>query len=320
MGYISASMKAHSLATDPAGAAPHGYASAAYAEALAEFGTVLKLQRSGGHLLARTIPGANDDDAMGCYPLFACRDWSQLPTDIAGLAERAVSVSLVTDPFAAVSPPQLQATFPDVCFPYKEHYVTDLSLSLETLIDPHHRRNIRKANACMEVAIAPPSETLLQEWRGLYDNLIERHGIIGIAQFSPHSFRHQFAVPGFTAFVATDASKVLGMTLWFVQGDVAYYHLGAYSDEGYQRGASFAIFNMALSHFQSSGVGWAALGAGAGVNAADSGLTRFKKGWSTGTRTAFFCGRILQPVAYESLCVGARNSTTYFPVYRRPAA
>lgn len=320
MGYISASMKTHSLAPDPAGAAPHGYASAAYAEALAEFGTVLDLPHSGGHLLARTIPGANDDDAMGCYPLFVCRDWSQLPADIEGLADRVVSVALVTDPFAAVSLPQLQATFPDVCFPYKEHYVTDLSLPLETSIDPHHRRNIRKANACMEVEVAPPSETLLKEWQRLYDNLIDRHGIVGIAQFSPHSFRQQFAVPGFTAFVATDASNILGMTLWYVQGDVAYYHLGAYSDEGYQRGASFTIFNTALSHLQSSGVGWAALGAGAGVDAADSGLTRFKKGWSTGTRTAYFCGGILQPEAYEILSVGARNNTTYFPVYRRPAA
>jgi lipid II:glycine glycyltransferase (peptidoglycan interpeptide bridge formation enzyme) len=257
---------------------------------------------------------------MGCYPLFACRDWSQLPADIEGLADRVVSVALVTDPFAAVSLPQLQATFPDVCFPYKEHYVTDLSLSLETSIDPHHRRNIRKAVTCMEVEIAPPSEALLEEWQRLYDNLIERHGIVGIARFSPQSFRRQFAVPGFTAFVATDASKILGMTLWYVQGDVAYYHLGAYSDEGYQRGASFAIFNTALSHLKSSGVSWAALGAGAGVNAGDSGLTRFKRGWSTGTQTAFFCGRILQPEAYESLSVNACDSSTYFPVYRRPAA
>lgn len=313
-------MKTHSLATDPTSVAPRGYASAAYAQALAEFGAILELPRSGGHLLARAIPGSNHDDAMGCYPLFACRDWSKLPQDIEGLADRVVSASLVTDPFAAVTLPQLQAAFPDVCLPYKEHYITDLSLSLETSIDPHHRRNIRKANACMEVEIAPPSEMLLKEWQRLYDNLIERHGVVGIAQFSPSSFRRQFAVPGFTAFVATDASKILGMTLWYVQGDVAYYHLAAYSDEGYQRRASFAIFNSALSHLKSSGVSWAALGAGAGVNAADSGLTRFKKGWSTGTRTVFFCGRILQPVAYESLRVSACDSSAYFPVYRRTAA
>ena len=313
-------MKASSLTAETIKtAASGGYASNAYAEALAEFGTVLELPRSGGRLLARKIPGAAVNDAMGCYPLFACRDWSQLPIDIEALAERVVCVSLVTDPFAPMSLAQLQSSFTDVCFPYKEHYVTDLSLSLDALIDSHHRRNIRKAASNMDVAIACPSETLLHEWQRLYDNLIDRHGIVGIARFSPQSFQRQFSVPGCTAFVATDASTILGMTLWYVQDEVAYYHLGAYSDEGYMRRASFAIFNTALAHFQSVGIRWAALGAGAGVNAADSGLTRFKKGWSTGTRTAFFCGRVLQPEAYEGLSAGARDGSAYFPLYRRPA-
>jgi hypothetical protein len=292
-----------------------GYESREYAEALEEFGVLLELPRSGGTVLVRAIYGSTAQDAMGCYPLFACRDWNQVSADIENLTDRLVSFSCVTDPFADTTPAQLQAAFPDVCFAYKEHFVSDLSLPLSETVDSHHRRNIRKATARMEVFPAAPSSDLLQQWQALYDNLIARHGIIGIARFSSQSFARQFTVPGFTAFAATDGENILGMTLWYESNGVAYYHLGAYSDLGYELGASFAIFSAVLSHFQSSGVRWAALGAGAGTKAVDSGLSRFKKGWSTGTRTAYFCGRILQPAVYESLS-GASSAVDFFPFYR----
>jgi hypothetical protein len=297
-----------------------GYESQEYAEALGEFGVPLELPRSGGTVLLRAIPGSTAQDAMGCYPLFACRDWSQVSADLENLTDRLVSVACVTDPFADTTPAQLQATFPDVCLAYKEHLVSDLSLPLSKMIDSHHRRNIRKATARMEVFPAAPSSDLLQQWQTLYDNLIARHGIVGIARFSPQSFARQFTVPGFTAFAATDGENILGMTLWYESDGVAYYHLGAYSDLGYELGASFAIFSVALSHFQSSGVRWAALGAGAGAKAVNSGLTRFKKGWSTGTRTAYFCGRVLQPAVYQALAASSANSSDFFPAYRRPVA
>jgi hypothetical protein len=92
--------------------------------------------------------------------------------------------------------------------------------------------------------------------------------------------------------------------------------LAAYSDHGYELGASFALFWSALSHFREIGIHWAALGAGAGLQSAESGLTRFKSGWSTHTRPVYFCGRILQPVAYAKLAAGAAASTGYFPAYR----
>jgi hypothetical protein len=36
---------------------------------------------------------------MGCYPLFACQEWSQLNADLEGVAGELVSLALVTDPF-----------------------------------------------------------------------------------------------------------------------------------------------------------------------------------------------------------------------------
>ena len=76
-----------------------GYLHADYARSLAEFGTPRELPRSGGWILERKIPGFNAYDAMGCYPLFCCKDWSRLQGDIAELQSELVSLSLVPDPF-----------------------------------------------------------------------------------------------------------------------------------------------------------------------------------------------------------------------------
>jgi hypothetical protein len=62
-----------------------GYMHPGHAESLAEFGTPRGLPCSGGWLLERAIPGFGSHDAMGCYPLFACRDWAALPTDLKNL-------------------------------------------------------------------------------------------------------------------------------------------------------------------------------------------------------------------------------------------
>ena len=227
-----------------------------------------------------------------------------------------MSVSLVTNPFADVSVSQLQATFPDVCYEYKQHFVTDLSLPLESIVQGNHRRNVRKALSAVDVYRSTAVDELLPHWQVLYDNLIERHEIGGIAKFSPTSLERQMRVPGFMAFAALDGDDTCGMTLWYVQGDVAYYHLGAYSDRGYELGVSFALFWNALTYFTGAGVRWAALGAGAGVKASESGLTRFKQGWATHTRPAYFCGRILQYAVYAKLAAATPSATGFFPGYR----
>jgi hypothetical protein len=293
-----------------------GYAHPQYAQSLAEFGTVRELPGSGGWLLERPVPLGKEIDGMGCYPLFCCRDWSAVGDDLDRLADRLVCVWLVTDPFAEIAWPQLKATFPDVCYEYKQHLVTDLSQPLEKTVSSHHRRNARKALANVRVCQSSPDDVLLSQWLPLYDNLLRRHAIEGIARFSPTAFARQMSVPGLTAFSARDGDETCGINLWYLRGDVAYYHLGAYSKQGYDCGASFALFWTALSHFAERGIRWAALGAGAGVNAAETGLTRFKRGWSTGTRPVFFCGRIMQPAAYQHLASGVPYGTTFFPAYR----
>lgn len=255
---------------------------------------------------------------MGCYPIFTCEDWSGLDEDFNLLANRLVSLSLVTDPFGHYTHQELIRTFRDVAKPYKQHFVVDLKQPPAAFVASHHQRNARKALQSVRVEICKDPIRLLDEWCSLYDNLIERHDIKGIAKFSHTSFAGQLRVPGMIAFRAIVGEKTIGMVLWIVQNNIGYYHLGAYDPEGYKKNASFALFWTLLDYFKDSGLDWLSLGAGAGAQEnKDDGLTRFKRGWATGTRTTFFCGRILDTDKYqESLMIHKIKSADYFPAYR----
>jgi hypothetical protein len=69
-----------------------GYAHPAYATSLAEFGRPHELIQSSGWILERAVPGTDVRDAMGCYPIFACRDWSLMK--IIGAPNKAGSVRI----------------------------------------------------------------------------------------------------------------------------------------------------------------------------------------------------------------------------------
>lgn len=296
----------------------NGYSHPAYAASLAEFGRPRALPRSGGWLLERTITDTPYRDAMGCYPLFACSDWSKLDLDLEELRGELVSVAIVADPFGEHDPEHLRKCFPTLVTPFKEHLVTDLSRSPESFVATQHRRKARKALEQLDVQHCEDATLSLDDWIELYANLIRRHGIRGLTAFSAESFKAQLAVPGISMFRATDGDESVGITLWYTDRDVAYYHLGAYSERGYESGASFALFWRALEYFSSQGLKWLNLGAGAGVSGSNDGLTRFKRGWSTGTRTAYFCGRVFDQSKYDE-AVSARNitATDYFPAYRK---
>jgi len=294
-----------------------GYASAEYVASLAQFGTPLALPASGGWLLARELPGGKGRDLAGCYPLACCRDWTRLAADLASLPGNLVSVALVADPAARLSPELLKATFPDVCYHYKDHYFADLSQPLTRVASAHHQRNARQAGRSVQVGCVARPQEYLPVWNDLYSQLVQRHGITGIAAFSRHSFAGLMQVPGLRAFTASSGDQIVGMLLWLVSGQIAYYHLAAYSEAGYSLKASFALFWQSLEALAAEGIGWAALGSGAGTHSASAGLTRFKAGWATETRPAWFCGRILNPVRYNELAAGySAAANNYFPLYR----
>jgi hypothetical protein len=293
-----------------------GYGHAAYAASLSDLGAPRFLDRSGGWILERPIKGSPYHDAMGCYPIFVCRDWSQLQADL-DRVEGLVCLSLVTDPFGNYDREILQRCFPDVVSSFKQHFVTDLSQAYETFVDSHHRRNARKALNKINVEECANPPDVLDEWTHLYGNLVKRHNIYGLQVFSRESFRKQLGVPGIRVFKASSGDATVGMILWYEQGNRSYYHLASYSDAGYELGASFALFEHSIKYFAQRGLEWLSLGGGAGLESEESGLSRFKAGWSTGTRTAFFCGRIFDRTKYDEV-VSAKGAHTanYFPAYR----
>ena len=302
---------------DPA-AASTGYSHPAYAASLGEFGTPRALSRSGGWLLERQVPGIPCRDAMGCYPIFSCPDWSGLEADVDALGSDLVAVSLVTDPFGDYDLESLRSCFPDKVAPYKQHFVADLRRPRETFVSRHHRYYANRALAAVELDRADRPDALLDEWLSLYDHLIARHRLSGIKAFSRQSFRMQLSVPGVVMLRARQDGVTVGAHLWYLQDGVVHSHLAAASQAGYDVNVSYALYWFALEAFADQAV-WINFGAGAGLQSdATDGLSRFKRGWATGTRLTYFCGRIFDRARYaEALAAGGLQDNDYFPAYRQ---
>ncbi len=293
-----------------------GYMHPGHAASLAEFGTPRELPRSGGWLLERAIPGTAARDAMGAYPLFACRDWTGLRVDLDDLQGELVSAALVADPFGRHDRALLDECFTTVAL-FKEHFVADLSEPPEIFVSKHHRQQALKALRNIEVQVCANPSALLEEWVSLYGTLIERHGITGIRAFSRTAFAKQLALPGMVALRAERRGTTVAANLFLVQGQTVYDHLTAVSPEGYECRASYALKWCALQCFRGK-VRWIDWGGGAGATMDESdGLTVFKQGWAQMTRPAYFCGRILDEAKYRQI-TQAKNleSSRWFPAYR----
>jgi len=295
-----------------------GYMHPGYAESLREFGFPRELPQCGGWILERQIPGSSYRDAMGCYPLFACQDWSQLHSDLEGLRNELVSLSLVADPFGEFDLTYLKQCF-DVVIPFKEHFVADLRQPMNVIVSKHHRRYARKALQDVRVELCPDPKSYIDEWVNLYATLIEKHNITGIRAFSREAFFKQLSIPGIVIMIAFSQGITVGANVIYVQGEVAYTHLSAFSPRGYDLRAAYPIRSVAIEYLADNKVRWLDLGAGAGVKSSGTdGLSQFKRGWSTETRIAYFCGRIFDHQRYsEILKTKGITNTDYFPAYRK---
>jgi hypothetical protein len=281
-----------------------GYLHPLYARSFSEFGTPRELAHCGGWILERPIPGTELRDGMGCYPVFACRDWGRIELDLQPLREELVSLTLVTDPFGRLDEETLGRSF-DLVRPYKQHHVTDLGRPDHEVMSRSHRRKVAKARdrVAVETCMDPVD--------------VKRHGIGGIRAFSRAAFARQLEVPGLVMFRATAEGQVVGMHLWYLHDDVAYAHLGAMTDLGYRLSASYALDGYAIEQFRDR-VRWLDLGGAAGLEDgdADRGLREYKQHWSTGTLTAYLCGAVLHPEPYGRLARARGDATAYFPAYR----
>jgi hypothetical protein len=293
----------------------NAYVHPLYASSLSEFGQPLKLPRCGGSLLRRQIPGADATDATGCYPLFACRDWSRLGEDVERL-EGLVSIVLVTDPFGDFEREDLEHHFDEVRF-FKPHFVIDLTEPVERVASRHHRYYARRALRELEIERQPRPADLLDEWTALYGVLVERKGLRSIQAFSRDAFAIQLNLPGTVLLVARLDGRLVGADWYYVDGPVAYGHLAAFTPEGYRVNASYALQWRAIEILSELGVRWLDIGGAPGVaEQPDDGLRQFKKGWSTRTLPTYLATRALDRGRYDELSRGAGAANGYFPAYR----
>lgn len=297
---------------------PTGYADPTYAEVECGQGTSLRLPASGGALLVRKVPGTGLRDARAPYPFLVCADWRKLAEDMSGLPDDVTSVTAVIDPLADVDSSLLERAFNHVVRPYKTHFVIDLTRPLSSFANPHHLGCARRALRKVEVEQCPDPAVHFAEWLRLYGMLVARHNIRGAALMTEDSFRRLFRVRGLTLFRAVRDRATIGMILCLAHGDHAYFHLGAYDEVGYRSKASYALVRTAVDHFASAGLALMSIGAGAGAfGDGDDGLTAFKQGWASTTRTALLCGHIHSRDDYSRLVALAGTAgSPYFPAYR----
>jgi hypothetical protein len=295
-----------------------GYAHSDYARALSEFGKPRSLTQSGGWILEREIPRTDARDAMGCYPIFSCRDWSLLQDDLDKIGPELVSLVLVADPFGNFSKELLLDTFTAKVVPFKEHFVADLQQSASDFVSKHHQYYSRKTLRTIRVELCEEPAEMLDEWLELYGLLVQRHQLKGIRAFSRASFAKQLNVPGITMLRATHKGQSVAAHLWYMKGDIAFSHLAASSELGYKLSAAYALYWHALEYFTGK-VRWVDWGAGAGLASDGSnGLAFFKGGWANTTRTAYLCGRIFDREKYEAISrAKGFTGSSYFPAYRQ---
>jgi len=141
-----------------------GYLSPQYAESLREFGLPRLLPLSGGWVLQRNIPGSVEFDAMGCYPLFSCRDWNHLAEDLTELENEVVCLSVVPEPFDDFREDVLRKAFPDKLVVLKQRFVVDLTKTPETFVSKHHQYYARKALRVITVEVVTPIRLEFDYW------------------------------------------------------------------------------------------------------------------------------------------------------------
>jgi hypothetical protein len=295
-----------------------GYLHPSYARSHEAFGTPRELPRCRGWIIERAIPGTDESDAMGCYPLFSCQDWPRLHLDIADLGDELVSLTMVTDPFGDYDEAYLRQCFPDLAIPFKEHFVVDLEKPRNEVISDHHRYEVRKAKRKnVSVRTHPYSPEFLDEWMTLHGHLIEKHDIKGINAFSRDAFAVQLSTPGLEILRATIDDEPVAAMLNFVQGNVVHAHILGCSNRGYANGALYAIIGYAIEHFTGSARWLNLMGVPGGEDSAASGIHQFKRGWTKETRTAWLCGVVLNRRRYTELVEATdTREARYFPAYR----
>ncbi|MDY0042929.1 MAG: GNAT family N-acetyltransferase, partial [Desulforhabdus sp.] len=181
----------------------------------------------------------------------------------------------------------------------------------------HHRYYARKALKNISVDVSETPILFLDEWTNLYADLTKRFDVRGIRAFSKAAFARQLEIPGAVMFRALYEGTAVAAHVAYIQDKVCYGHLAGVNTLGQKLMASYALYWSEIEYFADKAE-WLDWGAGVGIQQNDNdGVAQFKRGWSTGTRVSYFCGKIFDHEKYDQI-VNAYDTiaTEYFPAYR----
>jgi len=232
------------------------------------------------------------------------------------LREQLVCVNMVLSPLSEFPVDEFRNSL-DIFYPYKNHYILDTSTPLTISVSKNKRRGALKALKTLSVDLVKAPNIDLDEWIYLYNHLKKHHDINDIRAFSRDSFSKQITIPGTLFFRVWHNKNLVGGNLYYIQRNVAYGHLLALTDKGYELGAAYAVKWISLQYL-SKLVKFVNLGGGTGIkDGEESGLDLFKSGWTNSISQSYFCGIVLQHQYYESL-IQDRNTKhqKWFPAYR----
>ena len=217
-----------------------GYANAAYAASLADARRAARAARCGGSLLVRRTPGLAD--ARRDRPLPALRVRRLVGPGGRPRRPRATSSSPCRPRGRPVRQLGARASstpaFPDLLVPVQgapRRRPRDGAVARAR--SPHHRRNARERALRARRGRGRRAEPadMLDDWIALYDEPRPRAtGSAGTAAFSPRASRAQLAVPGIVASARSRTGRPSARRCGSSPGDVAYYHLAAYTQRGYE--------------------------------------------------------------------------------------
>ena len=152
----------------------------------------------------------------------------------------------------------------------------------------------------------------------LYRTLVERRDVSHGNVFPESTFRAISDLDGLVTFGAFFENELVSCHLWMSDGHTIHSLFAASNAVGYRLQASYAIYDAAIRWFD--GADSINFGGAAGLtDDPDSGLARFKRGFSNAETQCYLYGVILDPDRYDAM--SANTASEFFPAYRgaRPA-
>lgn len=297
----------------------HPYTNEIFAKSLFHIGEALFVPAWKTHILKRAILIDGDIvgyDATGVYPITIFDPSIDIKKGLEFLRDAGlVSVILVLDDFHRPDMEVLGVQF-SLCKKLKTHFVFYPSQG-QMAYDKHHRYELRQAQKTVRAEVIDLAQHM-DSWLSLYATLTDRHHLSHTHAFPVEHFKALAEMTNVVTFGAWVDDRLVSCHIWVESDGKAHSHLAASNEEGYASRAAYALNALALTHFENCSV--VNFGGGAGFNDENSGLSKFKKGFSNAEANAIICGEILDKHRYNDLKISNMGDveTNFFPAYRAP--